>query len=279
MKPIKSFFYAILFLTILLASCSVEKRHYTSGYHLQWKHAVKSESPKEVIAKSTQENKTVEIKKLSEQKTSFTNNIDALIASAKKEKRILLFPDSTACDTLILRNETEIKVKVTEITPTEIKYKHCNNLTGPTYVVYRYEVSYIKYANGSLDSFINEHAPAQNTNRDNDRYNPNFNGGYSRGANRNAATDQYVRTRSMASLVLGIASFPLLYIGVGVITAIIAIVLARKSLRLIKQDPQNLYAYKKRAIAGLVLGWIITGFLLLIALIFLIALIIVLSGI
>jgi hypothetical protein len=257
MQALKSFFYTLLFLSVLLESCSVEKRHYTSGYHLQWKHAVKSDLPEKVVVKAKQESKVVKIEKLAEEKPSLSQNTDALFASSEKKKNIILFsPDSIACDTLILRNETEIKVKVTEITPTEIKYKHCNNLNGPTYIVYRYEVSYIKYANGSLDSFINEHPPTVKKNNTN----------YSRD---NFETERIVSDKSTRSLVLGLVSFFLSLFGI--ITAIFAIIRGVECLRLIAQDPEHLLRYKPRAMAGMVLGIV---YLALIVLVFALILII-----
>ncbi len=44
-------------------------------------------------------------------------------------------------------------VKVSEIGLTEIKYNRFDNLTGPVYVVEKNLVKYVKYSNGSVDSF------------------------------------------------------------------------------------------------------------------------------
>lgn len=53
-----------------------------------------------------------------------------------------------AQDTIVKKNGQIIISKVTEIGPTEIKYKDWNNLEGPIYVIYREEVRKIKYENG-----------------------------------------------------------------------------------------------------------------------------------
>jgi uncharacterized protein YdhG (YjbR/CyaY superfamily) len=248
MRLIKPFFCSLLILTLIFQSCSVEKRHYTSGYNLQWKHAAKptnAEETKEAVAQAKQEQKVIKLKNASNQKTLFSENINELIASSEKKKRISISPDSIGCDTLILRNETEIKVKVTEITPTEIKYKYCNNLTGPTYVVYRYDVSYIKYANGSLDSFVNEHAPTPTLKNKQfakeDKY----------------RTENYVSKRSVASIFFGAFSLIPIYGGAA---GVIAILLGSKCLRLIDKNPRELSPYKSRATTGFVLG--IIGFLI-----------------
>jgi hypothetical protein len=249
MRIIQSFFFCLLLLTLIFQSCSVEKRHYTNGYHLQWKHDAKpadAEQIKEAVVQIKQKQKVVNLNNVSNQKTSLSENINELIASSNKKKRFSLSTDSIGCDTLILRNETEIKVKVTEITPTEIKYKYCNNLTGPTYVVYRYDVSYIKYANGSLDSFVNEHAPTPTLKN---RQNPNKDNAY--------RTEDYVRKRSVASIFFGAFSLIPIYGGAA---GVIAILLGSKCLRLIDQNPKELSPYKSRATTGFVLG--ILGFLL-----------------
>src|SRR6185312_2797353 len=157
MRIIKSFFYLFLVLSFAFQSCSVEKRHYTNGYSFQWKknnHSAKIENPDDGLTQAKQQPNKNEVSLASKELKFSEKNIDALMASSEKKKGIVLLkPDSAGCDTLIMRNETEIKAKVIEITPTEIKYKYCDNVTGPTYVSYRYEVSYIKYANGRLDSF------------------------------------------------------------------------------------------------------------------------------
>jgi hypothetical protein len=56
-----------------------------------------------------------------------------------------------AQDVIVLKSGDEIKSKVIEITPTEIKYKKFDNLEGPTIVILKSEASMIKYANGTED--------------------------------------------------------------------------------------------------------------------------------
>jgi hypothetical protein len=66
------------------------------------------------------------------------------------------------CDTIKLKNGEEITAIVSEVNPGEIKYKKCDNKTGPTYAVKRADISMITYANGSKDYFGNE-KPAGNS--------------------------------------------------------------------------------------------------------------------
>lgn len=58
-----------------------------------------------------------------------------------------------AQDIIINRNGDEIKAKVLEITPNEVKYKKHDYLTGPTITIVKQEVFMIKYANGTKDVF------------------------------------------------------------------------------------------------------------------------------
>jgi hypothetical protein len=60
------------------------------------------------------------------------------------------------CDTIKLKNGEEISAIVSEVNPGEVKYKKCDNKTGPTYAVKRSNISMITYANGSKDYFGNE---------------------------------------------------------------------------------------------------------------------------
>ena len=54
-------------------------------------------------------------------------------------------------DIITLRNGNEIRARVTEISPTEIKYKRSDNLDGPTIIIPRAEVFAINYENGTRE--------------------------------------------------------------------------------------------------------------------------------
>ena len=72
-----------------------------------------------------------------------------------KKKIIIFFALSALCifsvnaqDVITLRNAGHIRARVTEITPTEIRYKHFDNLDGPVITLSRSEVFAITYENG-----------------------------------------------------------------------------------------------------------------------------------
>jgi hypothetical protein len=74
------------------------------------------------------------------------------------KRTLLLFCLFCSCglfaqDTLVLKTNERLVVKVLEISPTEIHYKKYNNPDGPLYVNLKWEVSYIVYANGTRESF------------------------------------------------------------------------------------------------------------------------------
>jgi len=61
----------------------------------------------------------------------------------------------TAQDLIVLKNGDMIEAKVTEISPTEIKYKRYNNLDGPTIVVLATDVLSIRYEEGTTEVINN----------------------------------------------------------------------------------------------------------------------------
>jgi hypothetical protein len=63
-----------------------------------------------------------------------------------------------AQDLLVLKDGNMIEAKVTEISPTEIRYKRYNNLDGPTIVVPSANVLSIRYENGTTE-IINHAGP------------------------------------------------------------------------------------------------------------------------
>jgi hypothetical protein len=57
------------------------------------------------------------------------------------------------CDTIILKTGSVIFAKVEEISQTEVKYRRCDNLSGPLNTIIKSDVSSIRYINGTRDNF------------------------------------------------------------------------------------------------------------------------------
>ncbi|MCC6371138.1 MAG: DUF4190 domain-containing protein [Bacteroidia bacterium] len=77
---------------------------------------------------------------------------DSKISSLKKSS----LPDT--CDVLVFANGNELNVKVTEITPDEIKYYRCDIPKGPLHISRRSELFMIKYNNGAREMVQNKSA-------------------------------------------------------------------------------------------------------------------------
>ncbi|HLP73216.1 MAG TPA: DUF4190 domain-containing protein [Bacteroidales bacterium] len=62
-------------------------------------------------------------------------------------------PQETKCDTILLKSGATLIGKVDEIGQGEIKYRKCNNLTGPVISILKSDVSVIHYSNGTDERF------------------------------------------------------------------------------------------------------------------------------
>lgn len=67
---------------------------------------------------------------------------------------------ASAQDVIVFRNGEEVQVKVSEVTPGEIKYHRFDNLSGPLYTIGRDDVFMIKYENGTKDVLYDLSKPA-----------------------------------------------------------------------------------------------------------------------
>lgn len=60
---------------------------------------------------------------------------------------------AAAQDLIVKRDASRIEARVTEISPTEVRYKRFSNPDGPTYVLPVGEIASIRYANGEEEAF------------------------------------------------------------------------------------------------------------------------------
>jgi hypothetical protein len=89
-----------------------------------------------------------------------------------------------AQDFIIKKNGDELKVKVTEVGTTEIKYKKFDNLeTSPVYSILKSEVFMIKYADGSKDVF-NAETQTQQQQTETQQTQPAYNKGLDQGTSK-----------------------------------------------------------------------------------------------
>ncbi len=135
--------YTILFclIIIFLSSCTMEKRHYRHGLHIEWSKTKTKKQNDDAKELTINEGDFI---------ASSDNSIPIILKSNSFKKNLL----TDSCDLIIFRLEGEtIKGKVTDIGLSEIKYKRCDNLNGPTITVRKSDVYMIIYANGTKDVF------------------------------------------------------------------------------------------------------------------------------
>jgi TM2 domain-containing membrane protein YozV len=178
-NSIKSAFLSLLFIVILVTSCTIEKRHYMPGYHV-------NRIGNKPITETKQINKQFnQPTNFAETKTQVINveepvlfaSEEELVFTPQESKNFTQIPSSinntvklpitveNECDLIILRNGNEISAKVLEVGQNEVKYLLCENLNGPTYTKNKSEILKIKYVNGT--STIFEQSNQQNSSNSN----------------------------------------------------------------------------------------------------------------
>ena len=133
---------------ILLSSCTMEKRLYRPGLHIDFSKSQKN-SDKSVVVSKSESNKN--------DSNSFSEN--NMIASTDKSNSIIIpqltqlqsIFNSDTCDNIILKNGKEISAKVIEVGVKEIKYKKCPDNNDPLYSIKKSDVFMIKYPDGTKD--------------------------------------------------------------------------------------------------------------------------------
>jgi hypothetical protein len=252
----------LLGILFFLHSCTLEKRRYSGGYHVTRKSTA---APKNFAAKTSSQKNTIslteikhsiELAALKEKEAKKT-----ITVSAEKKKLhtfffkpvVLSVPGDT-CDTLILKNGAEIKANVFEISQKLVRYKHCDNPTGPTFNIETSEVSMIKFKNGTSQEF-NEEPEKKALPR---------NAGVGGAPSASLEMEQLkVKKKANATLAWAIFAFPLVIIYLlGVVCAIVAIENAVSLKKWMRKNPE-LYSESanRMANAGMILGIILLSLL------------------
>jgi hypothetical protein len=133
MNHIKTCTLAILTAMILLASCTIEKRVYRPGYHIEWHHSKKSIAKTEKAGRTEKPDDRISKNKidplpnqLNTDAGNFASNTNEITLSKpvsnilKKKKKSTLLNQiksnlNTDCDVIIMRNGQEIQAKVLEV--------------------------------------------------------------------------------------------------------------------------------------------------------------------
>lgn len=172
MKQLKTTSLAILFVMLLFESCTIQKRVHMSGYHIEWHSSNKSitktekvklkEKSSNLLTSNNIERNTIKSIESFVESSNESSNTDNIIFSkstsntlnsdkntSRINQNLTKFNSDSSCDLIILRNGQEIQAKVLEVGQTEVKYKNCDNLSGPTFTKSKSEIFMIKHPNGT----------------------------------------------------------------------------------------------------------------------------------
>lgn len=229
----------------LLAACSVQKRVHRTGYHIAW-------PGKSAKVQTAATGKPAAKKPELPVVASRTIPVSAKAIAALAYRPAPVFTGSRTyidnCDTIVLRNEAEIRARVYLVTDTEIKYKFCNNTAGPMLVVSKDDVAMIKYASGLQETFTRAKTDVID-----------------------AIVERTIHKAAQTSMWTGISAYavtllPIVGVIVGIVLAIIAITSGSRALRLIDDNDRLDVLYGRRARTGSVLGIVYLCLILFVAL-------------
>ena len=148
----------------IFASCSVKKRTYRDGYYIDWAFQKKAARDHSL----DQANKQLKAPQKIHLETE--NVIASVVNDPEKEssdlslKKIVLI--DTCGDVITFKSGDQVTARVTEITDDKIKYKRCDNIEGPVFVVNKGTVQSIRYANGVVEDIVAP-VPVYNPNQQN----------------------------------------------------------------------------------------------------------------
>lgn len=244
----------IILAVIFLTSCSVKKRTYRDGYYIDWAFSKKrSNSVKKAEVIKTPELKEETPVQVFSSRT--TPDINSVLFVPQKKNVLLM---DTCGDVITFKSGDQVTVRVVEITQDKVKYKRCDNLEGPTFVVNKTTVDKIKYVNGveeKIEAPVAAATPTSNFNT----YDPSQN---------KYAQPKELNQKALWSLIC-VALTPVSY-GTGLIAGLILSIIATRE---IQRNPDK---YK-----GLVLAKIakIVAIVILCFVVAILALVIMLGGI
>lgn len=138
----------------LITSCTIEKRLYRPGYHIE------SSLFKKSSRESTGRKNITKLPRKEEIVVQFENKVSP--SSLDAEPALTQF--SIPCDTMVMANGDRLTVKVETITEDKIVYLKCENLEGPRYEVRLSKVDYVVYANGQIEKIIPQTPEKSNNN-------------------------------------------------------------------------------------------------------------------
>ena len=257
MKPTKIFLY--LLIPALILSCkqsqdvvsnsTFQKRKYQKGWHLNKRKSFKDFDNK--LAYQVKGENHESLNRIPEGVAESFNVVTPPLGYGKMtaEFNPVVEQDSKSslndekCDNIILQDGKELKVKVTEVSASVVKYKMCDNPTGPTFTKNSSDIFMIKYPNGST-TLMSDFKPVKKASE----YTENP----SQQSTNGEPKDKKLEILGLIGFILSILAFVF-----GILWALLAgtaaIVLAAISLAKFAKNPDK-YKGKGFAIAALILG-------------------------
>jgi hypothetical protein len=238
----KNAYLAILILFIFLSSCTLQKRKYRDGFYNSTTKHKNTLKQIDNVGSETNSNKT---------ENTFIANTSNEIVLPNKESFLITSetPDTNKCDVITLRDNQELDCIISEIGTTEIRYKKCDNPTGPTFIIAKSEVFFITYKNGSVDLINSKSEPKVETpiNNQNNNSSSNNTNNNKPVKQSNADNERSMHRLVKWDIILAIASFFTFgLVFVAPILGIVGIILSIKALSKIKAQPEK---YKGKALA------------------------------
>lgn len=149
----KFFIYISLIFSLVLTSCSLEKKRYSKGFYF-------SGNKKTQIASSSSSIETIDNHHLvsipykKEEKLPVVK-VESIEELSEEQYKEPIARDSNECDQIVFHDSRREDVIVKEVTPSEIKYKKCGFEEGPLYTVDPSTVSSVVYRNGTKEYYGN----------------------------------------------------------------------------------------------------------------------------
>ncbi len=134
-------FLVFLSCLTLITSCTIEKRLYRPGYHIESSLFSRS------VAESEHKHEPRKLKSRQEESPQF----DTKDLQRTLEVKPLLANYTNPCDTIVKKNGDKLIVKVETISESKVTYRKCDNLSGPIYEESLVKVDYLSFANGKVE--------------------------------------------------------------------------------------------------------------------------------
>lgn len=256
---------------LILISCSVQKRKYQNGYYVNWHKknasiALKEKrAPESKIRTEAQEVAPADVQQTPSEPAYLSADADKKAIPLTSKSKINLFSgENDSCDVLVFRDGTELRVKIKEVSLTEIKYQKCDLPDGPNYINRKSEIFMIKYANGTREVVrVEPQSPAQSTEiksyKSTKFHRENhplalvsvISGGLS----------LIIGYIALVALVAGVVTTGAIFI-LPFLAGLIAVITGKISLNRIREQP-DVYKGKGMAIPGFIMGMVVVGIYLL----------------